>query len=170
MKKTFIPLVISIFLFSFISTFAQGQMGEVGKLFKKDEADKLFGKPKQALQINPKLLQKVLLKAKDYVLFTIKDGKILVLDEKKQSLTDDKEKLNRLETAYIFSKSKVLELINAAFGNNSVQMNNPKEKAIEILNSTAEPIYVEERNSTLTLSAGNSTLEFSTVCPPVCFE
>ncbi|MDF1612986.1 hypothetical protein [Stygiobacter electus] len=170
MKKSLKSLVISIFLFSFVTTFAQGRMGEVGKLFHKDEADKLFGKPKQALQINPKLLQKALLKAKDYVLFTIKNGKILILDEKKHSLTDDNEKLDRLETAYIFSKSKVLEFLNAAFGNNPMQINNPKERAMEILSTTADPIYVEDRSSTLTLSAANSTLELSTLCPPVCFE
>lgn len=170
MKNLFKSLVLFLFLFSFSANLAQGQMGEVGKLFKKDEADKLFGKAKQSLQISPKVLQKALLKAKDYVLFTIIDGKVLIVDEKKQSLTDDNVKLNKLEPAYIFSKSKVLEFLNSALINNSVQSNNPKEKAIEVLNSTAEPIYVEERTSTLTLTAGNSTLELSTLCPPICFE
>ena len=65
---------------------------------------------------------------------------------------------------------RVIEFLNSAFGNNSIQVNNPKEKAIEVLSSAAAPIFIEQRESTLTLTAGSTTLEFSTICPPVCFE
>lgn len=172
MKQTIKLFVISILLLSFTSIFAQGRMGEVGKLFKKDEANKLFGNPKTTLEISPKLLKVALLKANDYILFTVKNGKVILADEKKHALTENNVKLDRYEQSYIFSKSKVIEFLNAAFGNGSVQSAaSMKDKAVEVLSSAAtSPIYVELRESTLTLTAADATLEFSTVCPPVCFE
>lgn len=172
MKNTIKLFVVSFLFLSFISIFAQGRMGEVGKLFTKDEANKLFGNPKTTLEISPKVLKAALLKANDYILFTVKNGKLILTNEKKLSLTDDNAKVGRYEQSYIFSKSKILEFLNAAFGNSSLQStNNVKEKAIDLLSTSAtSPIYVELRESTLTLTAADATLEFSTLCPPVCFE
>lgn len=149
MKNKIYIAIISIFLISFTSTLAQGSMGEVGKLFKKNEANILFGGVKNSVQIDSKLLKLAILKAKDYVLFTVKNGKIHITDEKKKSLTENNVALDLLDQSYIFSKSKVVEFLNLVGDS---------------------PIYIEQRQSTLTLTAGETTLEFSTLCPPVCFE
>lgn len=126
---------------------AQGKLGEIGKIFSKEEADQLFGKVIGSVQITKAELKKALASAKDYVLFTVKNNRALVMNEKKQSLTMEKVALAADEVAHIYSKSKVEEFLSS---------------------SKTETIYVERRAEVLSLTSGLMTLEGAWICPPFC--
>lgn len=140
---------------------AQGKLGEVGKFFTKQEAKVLFGKVNVSLSIKASDLRNALEGAKDYVLFTIKNNRIVIRDEMKNRLSDENESLDKNETMYIFSKSQVLKLLDSA--------NNTKiDDSVQSI--TAGEVFVEIRPGVLTLTAGSTTLEMSLVCPPICLD
>lgn len=141
--------IISLLLLVSITTNAQGRMGFVGKIFDKNEAKVLFGEVKRSFELKPNVLKQALLGAKDYVLIAVKNGRISIANEKKQVLAGEVQAIGSTETVYIFSKSKVAEFVSLI---------------------GSEPIQVEERSGTTTLTAADYTLEFSVMCPPVCFE
>ncbi len=142
--------LVVIILLAFVSiTAAQGKYGTVGKIFDKQEADVLFGKVIGSLEINTGQLRAAVAKAKDYVLFTIKNNRVIIRDEKRQPLSDENEFITNDETMYVYSKDKVAELLATATG--------PK-------------VAVERRANVITISSDSATLEFSTVCPPACWD
>lgn len=147
-KKVLWIFVILLVSFSSVSN-AQGKLGFVGKIFGKQEAKVLFGEVKNSIQLKPNELKQALLKAKDYVVFVVKNGKISIANEKKQVLAGEVQAITGKDVLFIFSKDKVAEFVS-------------------LIGSA--PIAVEERNSTTTLTAADYTLEMSLPCPPVCFE
>lgn len=148
MLKRFTVTILLLFALISVTTNAQGKLGFVGKIFDKKEANVLFGDVKSSTELKPNVLKQALLSAKDYVLITVRNGRISLANEKKQVLAGDLQPISTTETVYIFSKDKVAEFIS-------------------LIGST--PIQVEERNSTLTVTAGDVTLEMSMRCPPICF-
>jgi len=144
-------LGITVILLVSLSTIsnAQGKLGFVGKIFSKQEAKVLFGEVKSSVELKPNLLKQALLKAKDYVVFVVKNGKLSIVNEKKQVLAGEVQAITLQETMFIFSKDKVAEFVSLI---------------------GSESIAVEERSSTTTLTAGVYTLEMSLPCPPICFE
>ncbi|KAF0153064.1 MAG: hypothetical protein FD143_504 [Ignavibacteria bacterium] len=149
MLKQILGIVIILLVsFSAVSN-AQGRMGFVGKIFDKNEANILFGEVKSSVELKPNVLKQALLKAKDYVVFVVKNGRISIVNEKKQVLAGEVQTVTANETMHIFSKDKVAEFVS-------------------LIGSSS--IAVEDRGTTTTLTAGAYTLEFSTQCPPMCFE
>ncbi|MDP3581973.1 MAG: hypothetical protein Q8S39_08545 [Ignavibacteria bacterium] len=141
--------ILTIFLLISVTTKAQGKLGFVGKIFDKKEATILFGEVKSSSELKSNVLKQALLKAKDYVLITVRNGKISLANEKKQVLAGDLQPISTTETVYIFGKDKVAEFIT-------------------LIGSSA--IQVEQRNATLTITAADYTLEFATLCPPLCLD
>ena len=139
--------IITIFLLISVTTKAQGKLGFVGKIFDKKEANILFGDVKSSFELKPNVLKLALLNAKDYVLIAVRNGRISLANEKKQVLAGDLQPIGTTETVYIFGKDKVAEFVS-------------------LIGSS--PIQVEQRSSTLTLTAGDLTLEMSMPCPPIC--
>lgn len=133
-----------------------GKLGLVGKIFSKNEADILFGKVKNSLTISVDELNAAIDKGNQYILFTLKDGKIVIRNEKKQHLSNERVNLKQDETLYIYSKSMVKELLKA------------KRSSLSLAKSTAAAVAVELRDGVLTLTYGDATLEQATVCPPFC--
>ncbi|MEW6654503.1 MAG: hypothetical protein AB1394_13715 [Bacteroidota bacterium] len=149
MLKQILGIVIILLVsFSTVSN-AQGKLGFVGKIFDKKEANILFGEVKSSLELKPNVLKQALLKAKDYVVFVVKNGKISIVNEKKQVLAGEVRTITNNDALIIFSKDQV-----AGF--------------VSIIGSS--PIMVEERSSTTTLTAAEYTLEFALTCPPICYE
>ena len=140
--------ILTIFLLISVTTKAQGKLGFVGKIFDKKEAHILFGEVKSSRELKPNILKQALLQVKDYVLITVRNGRISLANEKKQVLAGDIQTIGTTETVYIFGKDKVAEFIS-------------------LIGSS--PIQVEERGSTITLTAGDYTLEYALPCPPTCF-
>jgi len=140
---------------------AQGKFGVVGKLFTQQEAKVLFGKVIGSMEISANELKNALSNAKDYVLFTIKNNRVIIRDERKRSLSSENELLNDNDQLYIFSKSQVEQLLSNAKPR--------KTNSLSVAASTVPIVTVEIRASVLTLTAGETTLELSMACPPMCF-
>ena len=157
---------------STVSAQGEGKLGVVGKFFTSQEADVLFGKVISSISIKANDLRKTLAKTNHYVLFAIKNNRVIIRDENRNRLSDENEQLDKNETMYIFSKSQVLKLLNSA--------NNTKiDDSVQSI--TAGEVFVEIRLEVLTLtatntsrgnsvqaSAGATTLEFALPCPPIC--
>ncbi len=133
-----------------------GKLGIVGKIFSKNEADILFGKVKSSLTISVDELNAAIAKGNQYILFTIKDGQVVIRNERRQHLSSERVSLMQDEILYIYSKSMVKDLLKA------------KKSSLSLAKSTAEAVAVEARDGVLTLSYNALTLEQSTVCPPFC--
>ena len=147
LKRFTVTILILIALIS-VTANAQGKLGFVGKIFDKKEANILFGDVKSSTELKPNVLKQALLSAKDYVLITVRNGRISLANEKKQVLAGDLQPISTTETVYIFSKDKVAEFVT-------------------LIGSS--PIIVEQRDATITLTAGDYTLEYALPCPPTCF-
>lgn len=157
---TFFTIILMIGS-STVSAQGEGKLGVVGKFFTSQEANVLFGKVISSISIKANDLRKTLAKANHYVLFAIKNNRIVIRDEMKNRLSDENEKLDQNETMYIFSKSQVLKLLDSA--------NNTKiDDSVQSI--TAGEVFVEIRPGVLTLTAGSTTLEYALPCPPVCPE
>lgn len=133
-----------------------GKLGLVGKIFSKNEADILFGKVKTSLTISVDELNAAIDKGKDYILLTVKDNQIVIRDEKKAYLSNERVNLGQDEPLYIYSKSMIKKLLIA------------KKSSLSLAKSTAASVSVELRPGVLTLSYSDATLEMSADCPPFC--
>lgn len=150
MKKITSLLTLSAFVLVLCASIVSAQDSKtktIGKIFTKDEADQLFGKVINSVELKKSDLKKALTKSKNYVLFSVKNNKALVMDEKKQSLTDARVSLASDEVAHVFSKDVVNEFLKK---------------------SKVETLIVEERVGVVSISDGNFVLEMAGICPPIC--
>ena len=153
--KNLLLLVVTFMLFILIGATnlkAQGSLGVVGKFYTKQEANITFGKVKTSISIKISDLTKALESVKDYVLFTIKNNQVIVRDQKRNSTGYENVKISKNEMLYIFSKSLVLQLL--------------QNSTADALNGGA--VLVELRDGVLSLTNGETTLEMSMFCPPIC--
>lgn len=74
-------------------------------------------------------------------------GGVIILDANRKALYPANKIVTPEEVFYYYSKSKVKEFL-----------------AI----STSTIVFIEMRNSTLTLTSGEFTLEMTLNCPPIC--
>ncbi len=137
----------SIFILSYILFTLQSNIYSQGKIFTKDEANKLFGTVKYSIQIDQAKLSGLVSKANQKIMFAIVNKKLFVRDNKKEIFySEGNEDLTNV-IFHVYSTSIVNELLSKE--NNDV-------------------IYIEQRDSVLTITSGNYTLEKSDGCPPVC--
>lgn len=162
-KLLLVPLILVLLIGSSVIS-AQGKLGEVGKFFTSQEANVLFGKVISSFSIKANDLRKALDKANDYVLFAIKNNRVVIRDENRNRLSDENEQLDKNETMYIFSKSLVQKLLNSA-SNTKTDVNIFVEIRPEVLTLTATNAF---RGNSVQGSAGDTTLEMAIVCPPIC--
>lgn len=162
--------VVIIFLIIASSTLnAQGKYGVVGKLFGKHEADVLFGKVIGSVQIKTDDLKRAIAKGKDYILLTIKNNRLVVTNEKRESLREDNgEGIEKDEHYYFFSKSEVEKLLQTAAA--PAPIIKGKKGGVSSVAADASAITAEWRAGTLTLSTDAATLELISGCPPSCFD
>jgi hypothetical protein len=165
MKKSFNLFVLISFLILISGSMnAQGKFGKIGKVFSNPEAKVLFGKVYGSVTISVDELREAVSNAGDYIYITIKSSQPIFTNEKRETLIRKMRipKLSPDEKMIVFSKSAVEDFLNSI---GSGTTGNAK------VNSTAASsgtVSVERRASVTTLSANGYTLEFATVCPPMC--
>jgi hypothetical protein len=141
MKIRNISLFITI-IFSSI-TFAQ----TIGKIYTKDEADKLYGNVIESVQISVSELNSLLNQSQDKIMFSILNNQLVLLGDNRVMLSTTSQNINSSDIFSVCSKSKLLELLNYRDAIN---------------------VYFEKRISRPTITYGMHTLEDMTVCPPLC--
>lgn len=141
--------IIFILLFAFLSNNinAQGELGVVGKIFSKVEADKLFGKVLESKTIMSETLLDALNKVDYYIMFKLEDGQVAIADKFRNQITDTKVDLKADDVMHIYSKTKVAEVIS---------------------NGGESLTTIEIRSEVMTITNGAYTLEMSATCPPIC--
>jgi hypothetical protein len=172
MKRLLSSVVLFSFFLIIFSSVTSGQtLGVVGKKFKKAEANILFGTNISTTIVVPKSdIMTAVEKAGNYVLFSIKNARVYVLDEKKISYYDKSVKIGKDKIAYIFSTSVVKEFLNSVKGTYlTFELRNPS--AVTINKSGAFATAAGESGSEVfTITGDNEVLEMSIPCPPVCLE
>jgi len=135
--------LILIFIFSTITICAQ----TVGKIYDKDEADSLYGESVTTLSMSKSQFEAILNETTDYVMFRIDNDRIIILGDDREQLYPGQLIVSEADVYNMYSKSKVVELLNTGSGST---------------------VYVEQRSKPLTLTFGDYTLEESVWCPPYC--
>lgn len=142
-KNNLVLTALIVILFTAVNCFSQS----IGKIYTKTKADSLFGKVQQTVNIKAADLLKLVNKTDKHVMFRFVKGKVLVAGDKRKILNDTAAVVNPKDVFRIYTKDKVLELLN-------------KNK-----NAT---IKMENRANTITLTNGVNTLEEAGFCPPDC--
>jgi hypothetical protein len=119
----------------------------LGEIISRNEAEQQFGSVGISTSIESVRLQQLAGMTSDLMMFHIMDGKLVILGDKREVLYPEGASVPAETVFRVYSKTKVLELIEAG---------------------GAEDNSVEFRGETLTISNGDSCLEFGSLCPPVC--
>lgn len=145
MKKNYSTYlkIILLFFFAFTNQHAQ----TFGKLFSKNEADKLYGEVLESYSFNKTELLKIITKTDSTVMFNFLNGSPVILGDQRKLLYPDTLVVSDEEKFYLYSKSIVEKLISLYEYNE---------------------IYMEQREYSITLTNGSTTLEESIICPPFC--
>lgn len=122
-------------------------METIGKIISKAEADKNFGPVVQSIALDTAEVEKLIQASGDYLLFHILESKLVVLDKNRNAMMGDAKAFDAVTPFHVFSTSKVIELLKS--GN-------------------APTTTVELRKGVLSVTNGEYTMEYSTLCPPVC--
>lgn len=128
-------------------SFAQKDIGEVGVIYLKAEADQLYGPVFISKSIDTKILSNVLQKITSYVMFGFKNNNFVIANEYRQLILSNGISITDNDVLSFYSKSKVQELLNLGKDNTT---------------------FIEQRSEKLTITNGAYTLEFSVICPPTC--
>ncbi|MBU2444505.1 MAG: hypothetical protein KJ666_02885 [Bacteroidetes bacterium] len=128
-------------------SFAQKDIGEIGVIYSKAEADQLYGPVLISKSIDTKILSNVLQKITSYVMFGFKNNNFVITNEYRQVILSNGISITDNDVLSFYSKSKVQELLNLGKDNTT---------------------FIEQRSEKLTITNGAYTLEFSVMCPPTC--
>lgn len=133
--------VLFLFLALSINCFSQG------KILSKVDADKLFGPVEISKEISSDQINLYTLQTIDKIMFKIINNEIYILDNKRNVLFPIGTTINSTDVFSVYSVSIVQKL----------------------LSDGGSPFsYVEKRNSVLTITNGDFTLEYAGYCPPLC--
>lgn len=119
----------------------------LGKIISRAEAEQQFGSVGISSLIESIRLQQIAGMTSNLLMFNIMDGKLIILGDKREVLYPEGFSVPADTVFKVYSKLKVLELIEAG---------------------GAEDNSVEFRGETLTITNSDSTLEFGSLCPPLC--
>ena len=118
-----------------------------GQIFTKQEADKKFGPVLTSISFTKQDIQNFLTQTNNYIMFRIDNNSAIVLDNHRMPLYPIGVKMNSTDVYTMYSTSVLEELLS--LGNNSI-------------------VYVEKRENVLSVSNGGYTMEYGTICPPIC--
>ncbi len=118
-----------------------------GKLFSKEEANQLFGPVLHRVPMMTESLKKYSGLTKDHLMYNIKGNEVYLLTNKRVPITPVGISVHRSEVYKVCAMPLLKDLLN--FG---------KE----------EMTFFEIRESTLTITNGEYTLEMAANCPPFC--
>ncbi len=120
---------------------------DIGVIYSSEEADKNFGEVFSSVEISSSQLSSLFSQSNDYLMFKIISDKLYILGDSRSVLYPQGESVNSNEVFAIYSKSKVIELLET--GGDSTTM-------------------IEQRSQVYSLTNGTYTLEDNSWCPPFC--
>ena len=139
----FLSMLLVIFLACASQSFSQ----TFGKIFTSEEADNMFGKVLQSRPIPTQLVQELLNQTNNYIMFSIENNKVIVLDNKRNVLYPEGVLINSQDVFTVYAVQVLTELLN--LGNSS-------------------EVKVEKRSEVLSITSGGYTMEVGSLCPPIC--
>jgi len=139
----FLSMLLVIFLACASQSFSQ----TFGKIFTNEEADNMFGKVLQSRPIPTQLVQELLNRTNNYIMFRIENNKVIILDNKRNVLFPEGVLINSQDVFTVYAVQVLTELLN--LGNSS-------------------EVKVEKRSEVLSISSGGYTMEVGALCPPFC--
>ena len=137
--------IMVLLLISFLSSSIYSQ--EVGQIFESKEADQLFGPVLEKRSINANELRTLLLSTEDKVMFRLENNSYTILGDSRKLLYCSDNFIESNQVFHLYSKSKVLELLNKG---------------------SEQTVILENRENVFSITAGHHTLEMSWPCPPSC--
>jgi len=144
-RKVFVAVLFMLFT---SLCFAQLEKGKVvGEVMSLEEGLSRFGTVTQEVGFETSKLSSLLAQVKEYVMFNIVNGKVVVLDDARNVLYPSGVTVRDEDVFHLYSKSKVQELIN--------------------LGGSQETSF-QFRGDVFTVVNGNTLLECSDHCPPIC--
>ncbi len=143
MLSRFFSYVTIFSLFVFTSISAQ----EIGKIFTVEEANEKFGKVIESVGIETSTVQSWINASNDKIMFRLKAKSYTVLVDSRELVYSTSNYFESNEEFHIYSKSKLVELMNKG---------------------SKSTTYLENRNDVFSITNGNFTLEYSLPCPPDC--
>ena len=121
----------------------------IGKIISKTEAGELFGDVLVKKEIESEFLRTLCDKSVENMMFKIVDSEVIILGDNRKVIYPPEKVISEAAVFSRYSKSLVIELL---------------EKG------GSDKTYIEERKEVLTISNDLYVLEYSTPCPPYCFD
>lgn len=134
-------LLLLFLILSSLQIFAQG------KIFSKEEANKLFGDVLIKKEISTENLKLALEKSKNVIMFNIIDNNLYILDNNKNMIIPEGVSVNSEVVFSVYAISVIEDLLSKG--------GNPFT-------------YIEQRKEALTITNGDFTVDLSNPCPPMC--
>jgi hypothetical protein len=127
-----------------------------GKIFTKEEADKLFGPVLESTKFSMAEFKKLLAKTNLCIMFKYEPGKLYIFDKKRNVIypEGDTRKFSSADVLKLYSLSVVEELINKTAQDSKVDGD--------------DEVEVERREEVVSTSTTVYTMEVGTECPPYC--
>lgn len=139
-----IAIMVILFI-SFLSSINYSQ--EIGQIFDSKEADELFGPVLEKMSINADELKSILSSTDNKIMFGLENNEYTILGDNRKLLYCSDNFVEQNQVFHLYSKSKVLELLNK--GNK-------------------QTVILENRQNVFSITVGNYTLEKGAPCPPNC--
>lgn len=136
--KKLLPFILFLIALS-TSSLAQG------KIITKTEADEIFGPVKSKIRFSSKVLESYLEKH-EYIMFRYVKDKVNILGVDRTPLFKQFDVKNN-DVYFVFGAELIKELISTG---------------------RDDDIFIEERDSTISISNGTYVGEWSPACPPCC--
>jgi hypothetical protein len=121
----------------------------LGEIISNQTAEKEFGSVTNSVSILSELLQSLSENTKDLMMFNILNNQLYILGDNRKILYPINAQISTDSVFKVYSKTKVMELL------------------IQGQNKYAT---IENRNGTITVTNGNFTLEYGSLCPPWCSD
>ena len=120
---------------------------DIGVIYSNEEADQSFGAVLSSVEISSSQLTSLFSQSGNYLMFKIISDKLYILGDNRSVLYPQNESVDSNEEFAVYSKSKVIELLETGGENTTI---------------------IEQRYQVYSLTNGVYTLENSSWCPPMC--
>ncbi len=118
-----------------------------GEMFTKEVANQRFGKVQKSVELPTSTLQSLLEQTDSNIMFRVVDGGVIILDNNRNVIYPEDITISQDDVFSMFSVSVVNDLLS--------QGDYPN-------------VNIEGRDTALTVTYGDHTLEVATLCPPIC--
>ena len=120
-----------------------------GEIIPRETADREFGQVSVSKVISSDQLQSLAQQTGNLLMFNIIDDRLIILGDNRKPLYPQGVQISDDIVFSVYTKTKVLELIESG-----LQSDN----------------FVEVRGEKITITNGDHTLEFGSLCPPWCSQ